>query len=75
MLMEQGERVSEGHDFFSYDFFCAIQKYLSNNREKTREDEWDNELPFRTGVELPECESLGKGEWLCPQHVGFEGQQ
>lgn len=31
--------------FFLMVFFvCAIQKYLSNNREKTREDEWDNEL-------------------------------
>ena len=43
--MEQGKLVSEGRDFFfPYDFSSATQKYLSNNKEKTCEDEWDDEL-------------------------------
>lgn len=42
--MEQGKLVSEGWDFFPYDFSSATQKYLSNNKEKTCEDEGDDEL-------------------------------
>lgn len=47
-----GKRVSEGRDFFPCDFSCATQKYLSNNKEKTREVECDNEphsLVFMNG--------------------------
>lgn len=58
--MEICERRWSKNLGFSYDFSCATQKDLSSNKEKTREDEWANELRSLASVDRSGAACMGE---------------